>query len=142
VEQINAIELNDEARYPDSDVLMGVLGDSYDSYAALLEIFRENGMSSEWRYYIDGKAWLCKVQRKGTTIVWMSAWKGYMKATIYFPQKFEALIGELELEDSIKDTISAAKRVGRSIPCMFEIRDARVLKDFVTVMRLKLAVAK
>ncbi len=65
-----------------------------------------------------------------------------MKATIYFPQKFEALIDELELEDAIKDTISITKRVGKSIPCMFEIRDTRILKDFVTVMQLKLAVAK
>jgi hypothetical protein len=75
METINNIELRDESIYPDEKVLRSVLGKSYESYAMLLEIYNMNELISEWRYYHDGKAWLCKVQKKKRTIVWMSAWK-------------------------------------------------------------------
>jgi hypothetical protein len=86
METVNRIELGDESIYPDEQVLEGVLGDSYTAYCELLKLFDANQMEYDWRYYHDGKAWLCKVQKKKKTIVWMSAWKGYMQATIYFPR--------------------------------------------------------
>ncbi|MBI9105171.1 MAG: DUF3788 family protein [Spirochaetales bacterium] len=82
METINKIELRDENIYPDENVLCKILDESYESYTKLLELFGNNDMNYEWRYYHDGKAWLCKVQKKKRTIVWMSAWKGYMKATL------------------------------------------------------------
>ena len=138
MEQINAIELNDETLYPDSDVLKRMLGDSYGTYISLLKLFDANGMTYEWRYYKDGKAWLCKVQKKSKTIVWMSAWKGYMKATLYFPEKHEERIRKLDIEEGRRETMTKTKRIGKSIPCMFEIRGDDVLKDFEKVMRLKI----
>jgi len=81
METINTIELRDENIYPDDKVLGRILGESFESYVRLLKLFEHNGMSCEWRYYQDGKAWLCKVQKKKRTIVWMSAWKGFMQGT-------------------------------------------------------------
>lgn len=138
MEQISAVELNDEAHYPDSELLKRVLGDSYISYTSLLKLFDGNGMTHDWRYYKDGKAWLCKVRKKNKTIAWMSAWKGYIKATVYFPEKYEERIGELDLEEGRQETITKTKRVGKSIPCMFEIRGEDVLKDFEKVLQLKI----
>ena len=88
METINKIELRDESVYPDEQLLKSILGRSYDAYCELLKLYDDNEMEIEWRYYKDGKAWLCKVQIKKRTIVWMSAWKGYMQATIYFPEKY------------------------------------------------------
>ena len=87
METINDRELTYESIYPDEDVLKSVLGRSFRAYCALLDLFDRNGMHWEWRYYQDGKAWLCKVQSKKKTIVWMSAWKGYMKAAVYLPER-------------------------------------------------------
>ena len=139
MEQINKVELKDPAIYPDSIVLMRVLGDSYEVYEAFLKLCRCMGMEYEWRYYIDGKAWLCKVQKKKKTIVWMSAWNEYIQATIYIPDKFVGELKGLELKEDIKSRILAVKRVGKSIPCMFELRAMDVLEEIKEVMLLKIS---
>ena len=88
METVNNIELGDENQFPSEELLQAILGDSYSTYTELLKLFAANQMEAGWRYYQDGKAWLNKVQHKKRTIVWMSAWKGYMQATIYIPEKY------------------------------------------------------
>ena len=85
METDESIQLTDESVYPDENVLKRVLGRSYGAYTDLLNLYEDRGLSLEWRYYKDGKAWLCKVQHKKKVIVWMSAWKGYVQAAIYVP---------------------------------------------------------
>ena len=138
METINTIQLGDESVFPDENVLKGVLGRSYRAYCALLELFERNEMTHEWRYYRDGKAWLCKVQKKKRTIVWMSAWKGYMQATVYVPLKHMDSVDALPLAAETKDRIRATKNVGQSKPCIFEIRNQKVLKELDTVMQFKI----
>jgi len=139
MEQINAIELIDEKVYPDENVLKFVLGRSYAAYTDLLKLFEKNEMTYDWRYYKDGKAWLCKVQKKNRTIVWISAWKGYMKATIYFPEKYIDELKCLKISDETIKSINDTKNVGKSKPCMFEIRNKSVLKEFNEVMLYKIS---
>lgn len=139
METINNIELRDESIYPDEIVLRRILGQSYDAYQNLLELFRKNGMNYEWRYYNDGKAWLCKVQKKNKTIIWMSAWKGFMQATIYLPLISLEKIMALDITEGIKEKISTTKNVGKSKPCIFEVRSNEILMDFEKVMLLKIA---
>ena len=138
MESINKIELSDKSVYPDATVLKDVLGKSYRSYCVLLELFERNGMLYEWRYYTDGKAWLCKVQKKKRTIVWMSAWRGYMKATIYIPEKYLDKLYEIPVSEETKERIRTTKNVGTSKPCIFEIRNQKVLKDMDRVMQFKI----
>lgn len=138
METINNIELRDEKVYPDEKVLSKVLNISYESYAMLLDLFKKNELSYEWRYYRDGKAWLCKVQIKKRTIVWMSAWNGYMQATIYFPEKYLEKVYDLSISEEAKIKIKSTKYVGKSKPCIFEIRDMNKLDDFSKVMKLKI----
>lgn len=138
METVNAIELANPDVYPEEKVLRETLGDSYGAYCELLELYRRNGLSHEWRYYYDGKAWLCKVQQKKRTIVWMSAWKGFMKATIYFPEKYVEDVYSLDLPTSVIERIKNAKNTGKSKPCTFEIRDNNALGDFDQVMQFKL----
>jgi hypothetical protein len=138
METINNIELTDEKIYPDEKVLQGILGKSYKAYSSLIELFNDNEMVHEWRYYRDGKAWLCKVQKKKRTIVWMSAWKGYMKATVYIPQKYLRQIYKLDISDKSKDKIKQTKNVGKSKPCIFEILNRKVIKDLEQVMLFKI----
>ena len=139
MEQINAIELNDGNVYPDENVLKPVLGRSYDAYTDLLALYDKNQMTYDWRYYKDGKAWLCKVQKKSRTIVWMSAWKGYIKATIYFPNKYIDDLQKLDLSNERIQAIIDTKDVGKSKPCMFDIKNKSVVKEFEAVMIFKLS---
>jgi hypothetical protein len=118
METINTIQLGDESIFPNESILTGVLGRSYRAYCVLLELFDQNEMTPEWRYYRDGKAWLCKVQKMKRTIVWMSAWKGFSEDT--------------------KAHFRATKNVGQSKPCIFEVRNQKVLKDLNTVMQFKI----
>ena len=117
MEVINTIELRDPGVYPDEDVLKKVLGDGFDLYLQLLDLFKQNNMEYDWRYYRDGKAWLCKVQHKKRTIVWMSAWKGYIQATIYFPGKYINDLYELDISNEVIDILKSTKDVGKSKPC-------------------------
>ncbi len=138
METMNNIELKDGSVYPDEIVLRSVLGESYKAYCKLIEFYDENDMDHTWRYYNDGKAWLCKVHKKKRTIVWMSAWKGFIKATIYFPEKYIDDIYELNISGNMIEKIKRTKNVGRSKPCIFEIMDESVMDDFKKVMQLKI----
>ncbi len=138
MESIHDLELRDETIYPDDEILSSVLGKSYKVYNALLDLFNRNEMASEWRYYKDGKAWLRKVQKKKKTIVWMSVWKGYMKATIYFPVRLLDEVLALDISESQKEIILNTKNVGKSKPCTFEIRGPEIISDFEKVMLFKL----
>ena len=138
METINNIELKDESIYPDEQVLKTVLGGSYKTYCELLKLFEDNDMHCEWRYYKDGKAWLNKVQKKKKTIVWMSAWKGFMKAAFYFPERLLDEIYALDISEEMKTKIRNTKNVGKSKPCIFEVRNSTVLKDFNIVMQFKI----
>ena len=140
METINTIELTDENIFPDENVLKKVLGKSYNAYLDLIKLYDNNDLIYEWRYYKDGKAWLCKVQKKKRTIVWMSAWKGYMQATVYFPERDIPDIYNLDISDEIKNKIRNTKNVGKSKPCIFEIRNKKVLIDLEKVMKFKILI--
>jgi len=140
METINTIELNNENIYPDDSVLKSVLGEAYSAYTELLKMFTNNEMEYEWRYYKDGKSWLCKVQKKNKTIVWMSAWKDYMQACIYFPERQIEGVLNLDISKEIKDKIIKTKNVGKSKPCIFEVRTNEILNDINKVMNYKMIV--
>ncbi|NMB53245.1 MAG: DUF3788 family protein [Leptolinea sp.] len=131
-------ELRDENIFPDENILKDTLGDTYSAYQALLKLFDENGMVYGWRYYHDGNMWLNKVQKKDKTIVWMSAWKGYAQATIYFPEKHIEKIYTLDISEERKEIIRSAPNTGKSKPCTFQIRSTDVLDDFNKLMKLKM----
>jgi hypothetical protein len=138
METKKTIELTDENTFPSESILKKVLGRSYDAYLELLNLYDSNDLAYEWRYYRDGKAWLCKVQKKKRTIVWMSAWKGYMKAAIYFPERYMDDILKLGISDDTKNKIMKTKNVGKSKPCIFEIRNKKALRDLEQVMKFKI----
>ena len=138
MDTINTLELKDESTYPDDNVLRSVLDDSYDAYLKMMDLFAQYEMHHEWRYYKDGKAWLCKVQKKKKTIVWMSAWKGYMQAAIYFPVRLLDEVLELDISESSREKLLGTKNVGKSRPFIFEIRTDDVLVDFEKVVAWKI----
>lgn len=131
-------ELRDPGVYPDDAVLEDVLAGSFRAYAALREGGAEAGLSLDWKFYNDGKVWLCRISRKKKTIAWMSAWKGFFKATVYFSGKdLEGLEDFASALDSIGDALTL-QEVGKSKACVFEIRNKKPLDDLRRVMERKI----
>lgn len=138
MEQINNIELINPSIYPTNEVLEEVLGESFSIYLEVLVIYEKLGLKPEWRYYRDAKAWLCKVVKGKKTIVWMSAWKKYMQATVYFPEKYIKNILALDISEVTKKAIINTNNVGKSKPCMFLLDEHKTIKDFTEVMQYKI----
>jgi len=96
--------LHDPDTYPDARVLAGHLG----ARAGLWEAFSRTvgtghaGMSMNWRYYRDGKRWLCRVMSKKKTICWVSVWPGYFKVSFYFGSRHETDIAKAKLAPGLK----------------------------------------
>ena len=138
MDTINTIELKDEEIYPDDAVLKTILGKAYSAYSALLKMYENNEMKYEWRYYKDGKSWLCKVQKKNKTILWMSVWKDFIQACIYCPERHIEDVLSMDISNEIKEKIKNTKNIGKSRPCIFEVRDIIILDDIEKIMNYKI----
>jgi hypothetical protein len=134
--------LRDPAVYPSEEVLKEVLGESYDAFTELMSALSVPALSvgREWRYYNDGKAWLCKNVWKKKTVFWLSVWNGYFKAGFYFTEKTAAGIGQLEIGAEIKKGLTEAKHIGKLIPLSFVITESSQLHDLLSVAEYKISV--
>lgn len=139
METINTIELSNPDVCPDDYILEQILGTGFLPYKEMLSLFDLYRMDMQWRYYKDGKAWLCKVQNRKRTIVWMSAWKNYMQVTVYIPGKYIEQIYNLPLTEECKERIRKTINIGTSKPCIFNVTDFHVLKDLEILIRFKIA---
>ena len=131
--------LRDAEIFPSDRVLKDTLGDVYDLLESFLATITNEAylLSFEWRYYNDGKAWLCKVQHKKKTILWLSVWEGYFKVSFFFTEKHLEAIAALDISEAIKTELASAKTVGRLIPMIFNINNANQLEELLTVVRFK-----
>ena len=131
--------LRDAEIFPSDRVLKDTLGDVYDVLESFLATITNEAylLSFEWRYYNDGKAWLCKVQHKKKTILWLSVWEGFFKVSFFFTEKHLEAIAALDISEAIKTELASAKTVGRLIPMIFNINNASQLEELLTVVRFK-----
>lgn len=134
------IALKDPAVFPEKPVIQKVLGGSYSAYEGLLLRLQEMepALTPEWRYYNDGKAWLCKVVHKRKTVFWLSVWEFYFRAVFYFTEKNEEAISALDIDSKLKKNFADAKRIGKLIPLVFVIRETQELNDLLKVIRYKI----
>jgi hypothetical protein len=132
-------ELRDADVFPDEEVLKSVLGRSYAAYSDLIKLAEELGMSLEWQFYNDVKNWLCRISLKKKTIVWISAWKGFLKATVYFPEKYTEQLNGITLKIKSDAQYMSVQNVGKSIAYIFEIRNKAILHDLQLVIKGRIA---
>ena len=124
--------------YPDDTVLSNLLGKGFPIFKELIELFEKNDMEYDWKYYNDVKIWLCKAVLKKKTIVWMSANIGFIKATVYIPEKYIEGIYNLNISESTIEMIRNIKNAGKSKGCTFEIKTKSILRDFGKIMQYKI----
>ena len=131
--------LNDKNEYPDDEVLAKHLGRAklaWDAFAAGVAA-RFGDASLEWRYYNDGKAWLCKVVRKKKTVCWVSVWDRFFKTTFYFTAKSDRDIESLPIPSDAKDSYRAHESIGKLKPFTIEVRTKKALEVVFVLVKYK-----
>ncbi|MDR0431424.1 MAG: DUF3788 domain-containing protein [Tannerellaceae bacterium] len=126
--------------YPSNEVLKATLGETiYPVLESFLTTItnEEYALTPEWRFYNDGKAWLCKVVYKKKTILWLSVWEGFFKTSFYFTEKHLEGIAALDIFESIKADFAQAKPSGRLIPMIIDVKGESQLTDLLTIIRHK-----
>ena len=133
--------LNNPELIPDENILKEVLTEkSYILYVKLLKIItseNESKFSAEWRYYNDGKSWLCKVVNKKRTIFWLSVWEGYFKVSFYFTEMHKEGISSLPISESAKSQFITAKPIGKLIPLTIDVYSEEQLEDVLTIAKFR-----
>jgi hypothetical protein len=129
----------DETKYPNDSILEGALGDVFSIYQDFLAIIQtqDHRLTPEWRYYRDGKAWLCKVTDKKKTILWLSIWEGSFKTSFYFTEKTGCGIHELDIDEKIKIDFKSNAGIGRLRPLVLDISERAQLKNLLALVEYK-----
>jgi len=127
--------LNKQEIFPTNEVLKEALKESYTVFEELSAIFtNERGLVSDWRYYKDSKAWLCKVSNKNKTVFWLSVWDGYFRTSFFFMERqLEGIIALGIREESF----TIEKEWGKMIPVLFNISKSEQLPDLLKMVEYK-----
>lgn len=131
--------LADKAEYPDDRVLGHYLGDAKDAWDAFASLLASSypDLTPEWRYYNDGKSWLCKIVRKSGTVCWVSVYRGKFKTTFYFPDRAEDLILKSSIRKNYKEQFANARHFGKTRGLTVDIRKVTDLSTTKKLIELK-----
>lgn len=131
--------LRDPAMIPEKECLKNAMGNElFGVYDILMHtLVTDLNAEYQWRYYNDGKAWLCRVTFKKKTLCWISAWKGYIKAGYFFTEKYSAGILQLPVKPEILENFKKSKPIGKLRSLVVFIQNLSDLDDFVTVAQHK-----
>ena len=132
--------LKDPDIFPTKEVLEKVLGIKYPVFREFMNTAEseELKLKPEWRYYKDGKAWLCKITFRKKTVVWLSVWSDCFKLGLYFTEKSGGGIPGLKVDDSIKEFYLNHKPIGKLKPIVVEVRKKSQLVDINTLIKYKI----
>jgi hypothetical protein len=131
--------LNDRDQYPDDDVLAAHLGKAkpaWDAFAASIASTLGPG-ALEWRYYNDGKAWLCKVVHRKKTVCWVSVWDKFFKTAFYFTARSDRDIEALPIPLELKDRYRAHAAIGKLKPVVVEVKTKKALEPVSVLVKYK-----
>ena len=136
---METIALKEATVSPSSKVLQTVLGRAYTAYEELIDTItsKNYGLTVEWRYYNDGKAWHCKVQYKKKTVFWLSACDQYFRTAFYFTEKTSAGIFDLDIDPGIKKEFRNAETTGKLIPLVIRVSQKKQLRDILKLVEYK-----
>ncbi len=124
---------------PTDKLLQDVLANQlYQTYLELQKTIREIELSYEWRFYRDGKSWLCKITNKKKTVAWLSLWEGFIKIGFYFTEKTRVGIIDLNIDDEIKSSFVKAAPIGKLIPLTIVLESKNKIEDFRKIAKYKM----
>ena len=131
--------LNNKDEYPDDEVLSRHLGGAKRAWDSFFAFIKEDhpSFATEWRYYNDGKSWLCKITQKKKTVCWVSVWDRLFKTTFYFPDRAEELIAASELDKEYVDQFVNGKKYGKIRGVTVAIKKSADLKATKILIGIK-----
>ncbi|HPO50469.1 MAG TPA: DUF3788 family protein [Spirochaetota bacterium] len=131
--------LINEHIFPDEKTLKETTGDLYPLYEEIINTITDNtfNLTVEWRYYKDGKSWLCKATYKKKTVFWFSVWEDYFKVSFYFTEKTEKKVYELDIDCRLKEEFRGSKIIGKLKPLIININDKSQIKDLLKIIEYK-----
>lgn len=132
--------LRDPSAAPDKEALRHALRDSFTAYEAMVSLITagEYNLDMLWRYYNDGKAWLCKVTGKKKTVFWLSAWDGFFRTGFYLSERHCEGINQLDIDEKIKTGLRNSKPSGKLFPLVLDIYETAQLSDLMKLIDYKL----
>lgn len=141
MDQPNTLQLLRNANTaPSDDVLSNVMGKRlFTVYEGIRQLFADMKLTEEWRFYKDGNAWLCKVQYKKKTVVWISVWEKFIKLGFYFTSKTGSGIKDLPVNNEIKTGFEKAAPVGKLLPLTMDVNSKGQLADLREVLQYKIS---
>lgn len=131
--------LKDPNIVPTPEVLSESLGSLHEVYDDLIDRISSTdyGLVASWRYYKDGKAWLCKVTYGSKTVFWLSVWQGFFKISFYFTSKTSQGVARLSIDESIKSCLLQSKPIGKLVPLVLDIRSSEQIADVLELVKYK-----
>ena len=134
--------LTNEKEFPSEEIIFSHLGRTSNHWKKLFDYIHETypDFTEEWRYYMDGKSWLFKVQRKKKTIFWISVLAKKFIMTFYFTDRAEPAIMESDISDELKEQFKTAKYYNKIRPLTITFRNMKDVEYGKTLIKIKLAV--
>lgn len=130
--------LSDASILPTPEVIENALGSSYATYQQFREkITDQMQLTEEWRYYNDGKAWLCKVVFKKKTVFWLSVWEGFFKVGFYFTDKYRNEVEALDIDEKLLEDFRSNKNIGKLLPLSVDVDHPEQIDDLLKIISLK-----
>jgi hypothetical protein len=131
--------LRDAAILPTPEVIEKALGDACEAYQLLSEKIKDDHfqLTEEWRYYNDGKAWLCKVVFKKKTVFWLSVWEGFFMIGFYFADKYRNEVEALDIDAKLLDDFRSNKNIGKLLPLNVAVDKQEQIDDLLKIISMK-----
>ena len=128
----------DPAVEPTATRIHAALGAAGDAWDLLADLIAESGLTLTWRYYRDG-GWLAKAGKGSKTVAWLNVAPGCARVTFYFAERDRArLVDTPALPTDLRDRIAVVALIGKLLPLSLELRVSQDLREFATVLRIKL----
>lgn len=129
--------LKDKNIFPTPEVLADMLGTSYPAFEEFSASAEKAGLTLEWNYYNDGKAWLCKILSKKKNLGWLIVYPNFFRINAYFAERHLERIAEMDITESIKEEFYQQKPSGKLIQMSINITDKDQVKDALTMILFK-----
>ena len=126
---------------PTDQALEKILGNElFPVYREVINTLTDEfGLETQWQFYKDGGAWLCKVVFKKKSILLISIWEYYINTGFYFTDKTGVGVLDLDIDKEIKAEFEVAKPIGKLLPLILDIDQLNQIKDLKEIVRYKKA---
>lgn len=135
------IVLKDPTVHPTNEIVFSFIGEKKILWEMLHQKLNDEykEITTEWRYYNDGKSWLYRGLKKDKVIFWVGVFQDYFNVTFYLSKKAEELIANSELPVKMKQDFEDTKdQKFRSVPVM--VSNETDIDSILKLIKIKLKV--